>query len=223
MARGDVPAVAARPRERLWWRLLGGMVATPWFAVSAGLMVAAWMALSSAPAAQLTFPGGPQAECRVDNCGNTSPGVGTGPGKTGPGGVAGTGVRQRQATQPGSLGGSLAGATAVSTAPAHVQARYSVERSGDHFIAVFVLTTRHDMGDWALRLTLPGAQINMVMGAKWTPLGGGAGVVSGSPPPWQESGSRSTRFVIFGTVWQGPPGDCVFDGGPCSFSLMSER
>lgn len=202
-------------------RVLGGMVATPWFAVGTGLVVAAWMALAS-HGAEFTFPSSPQATCRVGQC-PSGPDEG-GTATAGPGaGVGGGGPRPLARPAPGGVAGSSTSRLVVTAPQAHVRVEYSVQRSGHHFVAVFEVIGKRDLGTWTLRLAIPGAHINMIMGARWNRISPGTGIVSGTPPPWQQSGTNAARFVIMGTDWQGEPWGCQYDGQPCAFFPAAAR
>lgn len=195
-------------------RLLGGMMATPWFAVSAGLLIAGWLALES-PGAQLTFPASPQATCKTDEClpaGRASGSSGPGPWAAGVG------------TKPGSvrhLTGGAASQLIITGGAPGPWVRYSVRHMGPRFVVFVELVGRRDLRQWTLRVEFPGSRVDMVLGANWAPDGPGAGTISGTLWPWQRSGSSTIRLDIFGTGGSGTPAGCVLNGKRCSFHLVA--
>lgn len=196
------------------------MVATPWFAVGAGLVAVGWIALDSS-GSHFRFPNAPQAICRVGQCLSTPDPVTVVPGIVGVTGMQG-GQLPLATPSPSGTGDPKTGLVVTSPQPG-VQVEYSVQRSADHFIAVFVVIGKRDLGTWTLHMTIPGARMNVIMGARWSRAGPGTGVVSGTPPPWEDAGVNSERFVIMGTGWVAEPSDCQFDGEPCTFSALTDQ
>jgi hypothetical protein len=212
LARGG--AAARRMTGRLdIGRVIRGALLTPWSMVGLGFVVAASLTLAT-PRAVLTFPPSQAARCAAKYCqpngtgpqdspvpaakrGVTFPSIHTGAAGRSPGGLAAHGARR--ASPPVSVQYAL------------------LPRDNDHFIAVIVITGQRALGDWTLRFRIPGAQIKLVMWARWTPVGLDGGIVSGSPWPSDPAAETRARVVIMGTGAPGRPRGCVFDGVRCSF------
>ena len=90
-------------------------------------------------------------------------------------------------------------------------------------MAVILVRSRHRLGNWELRFSLPGGTIEHIMWAKWRHDGRGGVVVDGAPLPWPRSGDNEARVVVFGSGTPGWPAGCQFDGGSCAFRALTSR
>lgn len=185
------------------FRLVRGAVVTPWFAVSVGIVIATSLTLAR-PHPALTFPPSVGGRCFRARCGSppTSPSA---PGPAIKHGVILTGPR------PGA-NARLAG----------VKLEYGLLSShGNHFMSVILIVSRHSLGWWQLRFSLPGGKVDDIMWAKWRSEGQAGIIVMGSPAPWSGSADGSsvneTRLIVIGTGTPAWPAGCRFDGASCHF------
>ncbi len=185
-----------------------GALLTPWFAVSVGIVVATTLTLA-APHPALTFPPTKSGHCVQVRCSQAPPAAkGRAPA-----------IKQDTPLPAAQL-------PAKQQTTANVRAAVKVEYEllpprGDHFMAVILIMGRKSLGKWSLRFTLPGAQIESIMWARWAHAGRDGVLVSGSPLPWPRSGANEARLVIFGKGKPGWPGGCSFDGGGCTFRKLT--
>lgn len=194
-----------RPEYR---RIVRGAMLTPWFAVSVGIVVATALSLA-APHPALTFPPTKSGHCAQAECSAPSPlAKGRAP------------AIKKDVPLPAA---QLPGRQQTT---ANVRAAVKVEyqllpRHDDHFIAVILIIGRKSLGKWNMRFTLPGAQIDSILWARWALQGSDRLMVSGSPLPWPRSGANEARIVVFGSGTPGWPGGCAFDGDACTFRKLT--
>src|SRR5262245_26017988 len=186
-------------------RMIRGALLTPWFAVSAGIVIATSLTLAR-PHPALTFPAPKTGRCAVAGC----PSPSAPPAAPSP--AIKHGVRLPAPRSDANV--RVAG----------VKVEYEV-MSGPHdgFIAVIVVKSRRQLGDWQLSFSLPGASIDHVMWARWRHQGADGIVVAGSPMPWGESRDNEARIIIFGTGRPERPTACKLDGGSCTFRVMPKH
>ena len=180
---------------------------TPWFAVSIGIVVATTLTLA-APHPALTFPPTRSGHCAQSGCSSPAP-LATG--------------RAPAIKQDTPLpAAQLPARQTTANVRAAVKVEYELlPRRDDHFMAVILIEGHKSLGKWSLRFSLPGAQIESIMWARWAREGGDAVLVSGSPLPWPRSGAEEARLVIFGSGTPGWPSGCSFDGDGCAFRKLS--
>ena len=187
-------------------RILRGAMLTPWFAVSVGIVTATSLTLAT-PHPALTFPPSLSGRCVDAGCATSTPAAAA-PRPAIKHEVRLPAIQQRDAN--------------ISVRPAGVKLWYElVPRQDGSFMAVIVIVARKALGRWRMEFTLPGAQIESIMWAKWQPEGSHGVFVSGSPLPWPRSGANQARIVVFGTGSPRWPTGCAFDGGSCKFLPLS--
>jgi hypothetical protein len=221
-----------RPLPRGW---LSGALVNPWFAAGTGLVIAAGLALYAPHKVVAFLPNETNpALCASHSCnsgGNASGSLAT--------------SRPGMPIKPGGHANSRAldsGATAVARNRISVHLAVTRQHEGK-FIALVTLRSRHKLASWRLAVSLPNAQIEMVLGAKWqangqhggtaTPLvsdGGGKGGAQGdwrdlpSVGHWHESrNGRVAQFWIIGTGSAAGHIGCVLDGHSCHVQLRRAR
>jgi len=178
---------------------------TPWFAVSVGIVIATTLTLAR-PHPALTFPPSKTGQCIKAPCASPS----TSPSAPGPA------IRQ----------GVILPSTRhhANVRLAAVKLEYQLLSSqGNHFTAVILIVSRHSLGGWQLKFSLPGATIHDIMWAKWHSDGSGGVVVTGSPAPWSSAASSATdeaRIIVIGTGTPGWPAGCRLDGAGCRFRAL---
>jgi hypothetical protein len=183
-------------------RMIRGALLTPWLAVSVGIVIATSLTLAR-PHPALTFPAPKIGRCAAAGCSSPSAPP------TAPSPAIKQGVRLPAPRSDANV--RVTGLTV----------EYEVMPGPDHgFIAVIVVKSRRQLGDWELSFSLPGASIDHIMWARWRHQGADGIVVAGSPPPWGESRVHEARIVIFGTGRPERPTSCELDGGSCTFRAM---
>jgi hypothetical protein len=194
--------------------MIRGALLTPWAAVSLGIVVAASLTLAT-PRAVLTFPSTAPARCQTNGCELTGVGSSSVPRPTAKLGAKFPPIHTGRTARPAS---GLASSSATPEPTGPVQVQYAMlPRYGNHFVALIVITSPRTLGKWTLRFAIPGAEIRLVMWARWTPQGKDGGIVSGTPGESNLAGPNRAKIVVMGTGSPGRPGDCVFDGVRCSF------
>ncbi|MGI9007117.1 MAG: hypothetical protein ACR2FU_13150 [Streptosporangiaceae bacterium] len=181
---------------------------TPWFAVSVGIVVATALTLA-APHPALTFPPTRGGHCVQSGCSSPAPlARGRAPA-----------IKQDSPLPAAQLPAKQRTTANVSAA---VKVEYELlPRHDDQFMAVILIVGHKSLGRWSLRFSLPGAQIESIMWARWARESAGAVLVSGSPLPWPRSGANEARLVIFGSGTPGWPAGCSFDGNGCQFRKLT--
>ena len=206
-----------RPRSRRGTgsgRGTGGLIGTPWSAVGAGLVIVASLVLAS-PRAVLTFPPGKGGICGATGCGTAGHAAAHGPLSASRWDVKLRPVRAEPARRHPSR---PAAHRPPVPAPGPVQLEYALlPRYGSHFEAVILIKSSTALGAWTLRFALPGAQIKLIIAARWTPDGPDGGVASGSAWSSPHSSQNHVRIVILGIGTPRWPSGCVFDRVRCVF------
>lgn len=202
------------------WRTVRGLMLTPWFSVSAGIVIALSLSVTLASSRTvLTFPPGTGSSCQGTGCGTS------GYPKAG----APVPAARSEAKLPHLKTSSThqsAGAPAVRKATLARAGRTQVEYAllpgyRNHFVSVIVLVGHRALGTWTLRFFLPGAQIKLIISARWTPEGQDGGIASGSPWLSRQSGPDQVRIVVIGTGRPTWPRGCLFDGATCAFRALT--
>jgi hypothetical protein len=173
---------------------------TPWFAVSVGIVIATSLTLAS-PHPALTFPAPKSGRC-VHACGPVT--------------------RQATGRNPTSKHvNPLPPRPGVGRHQA-VEVQYAEQPTHKgQFMALIVIIGRHALKSWTLKFSLPGADIDSIMWAKWRPDGTDGVIIRGLPLPWTRSGASEVRIVISGTGRPGAPTGCFFDSAPCRFRAVT--
>ena len=208
-AGARVPAITRRAKHSagLWrraeyGRIVRGAMLTPWFAVSVGIVVATSLTLT-APHPALTFPAPKTGRCV--HCGAAT----------------------RQATGHNPMSkhvNPLTAGPAGGRRAAAVEVKYAEQpMHKGQFMALIVIIGHHALKNWTLRFSLPGADVDTIMWAKWRPDGTDGIIIRGSPLPWRQSGASEARIVIAGTGTPGAPTDCFFDSAPCRFRAVTDE
>jgi hydroxymethylpyrimidine/phosphomethylpyrimidine kinase len=199
--------------------MVRGLMLTPWFSVSAGIVMAVSLSVTLAsPRTVLTFPPGTGSTCQGPGCGTAG---------------------YPKASVPLPATRAVTRLPHVKTSPAHQSAGAPADRKAtlasggqvrvdyallpgyrDHFVSVIVLVGRRALGTWTLRFFLPGAQIKLIISARWTPEGQDGGIASGSPWLSRQSGPDQVRIVVLGTGKPTWPRGCLFDGANCAFRTL---
>ena len=186
-------------------RMIRGALLTPWFAVSVGIVIATSLTLAR-PHPALTFPAPKTGRCAVASCSSPSA----------PPAVPSPAIKHG-ARLP------VPRSDANVRVPG-VKVEYEVMSGPQHgFIAVIVVKSRRQLGDWELSFSLPGASIDHVMWAEWRHRGADGIVVVGSPLPWGQTRDNEARIIIFGTGRPDRPTRCELDGGSCTFRAMPKQ
>ncbi|HKR68113.1 MAG TPA: hypothetical protein VJT16_04670 [Streptosporangiaceae bacterium] len=186
-------------------RMIRGALLTPWFAVSVGIVIATSLTLAR-PHPALTFPAPKTGRCAVASCSSPSA----------PPAVPSPAIKHG-ARLPVPRSDANVRVTGV-------KVEYEVMSGPEHgFIAVIVVKSRRQLGDWELSFSLPGASIDHVMWAEWRHRGADGIVVVGSPLPWGQSRDNEARIIIFGTGRPERPTRCELDGGSCTFRAMPKQ
>jgi hypothetical protein len=227
------PAIR-RPLPRGW---LSGALVNPWFAAGTGLVIAAGLALYS-PHKVLTFlPNETNpALCDSHSCsagGKSSGSLATSaPGKP-------IKANRHAHSRPLDSGATIVGGSRISV---HLAV---IRQHKGKFVALVTLRSSRKLGSWRLAFSLPGAQIEMVLGAQWQAKGQHGGIASTLLPQgagadgggqgrdqgnwrglghWQDgSNGRVAQFLIIGTGSAASPTGCVLDGHSCHFSSQRAR
>jgi hypothetical protein len=211
--RGPTAALRASLRRTSTWlslrpeyvRMIRGALLTPWFAVSVGIVIATSLTLAR-PHPALTFPAPKTGRCAIAICSSPSA----------PPAVPSPAIKQG-ARLPVSRSDANVRVTGV-------KVEYEVMSGPQHgFIAVIVVKSRRQLGDWELSFSLPGASIDHVMWAEWRHRRPDGIVVVGSPLPWGPSRDNEARIIIFGTGRPERPTRCELDGGSCTFRVMPNQ
>jgi hypothetical protein len=229
---GAVEEFTERPRMRrpaLSRGWLSGALVNPWFAAGTGLVIAAGLALYS-PHKVLTFlPNETHpALCATHSCnlgGKSSGSVATS--------RPGIPIKADRHSDSRALD-SRAGTVGDSRISVHLAV---TRRHEGKFVAVITLRSKHKLGSWRLAFSLPGAKIEMVVGADWQANGlhggtaspllqqGGGGADGGAQgnssglSDWQDRpNGRVVQFWVIGTGSAAGPAGCVFNGHSCHFS-----
>jgi hypothetical protein len=199
-------AIARSPRPKLapyLLRLVRGAMLTPWFAVSVGIVIATTLTLAR-PHPALTFPPAVTGRCVKAAC--AKPSVSPSP--------------PRPAIRQGVILPAPSHAANMRLAPVTVEYELLTSVRGQ-FTAVIQIISRHSLGRWQLKFSLPHATVADVWWAKWQSDGRGGVTVAGSPAPWSVSADHSAadqaRIVVVGTGTPGWPAGCRFDGASCRF------
>jgi hypothetical protein len=183
---------------------------TPWFAVSVGIVIAGMLTLAR-PHPALTFPPSVTWRCVKAPCASPS----TSPSAPGPAIRQGV-ILPRQRHD-------------ANVHHAAVTVEYELLSShANHFMAVMLIVSRHPLGGWQLKFSVPRATIDDIMWAQWRSDGRGGVIVTGSPAPWSGSGSADksaadeARIIVIGTGTPGWPVGCRFDGASCHFRALQK-
>lgn len=210
-------------------RAVRGAFLSPWFAVSLGIIIAASLPMA-APRAALTFPPSKAGRCAPAGCANTrhSSGANEPSAPVRHGHDQGQGQSQSQGQgqprgphSPATL--ALAGRIASGPHERDIGLRYGLLHSDRRgFMAMIAITSRKPLGKWALRFAMPGVRIKAVMWARWAIDKSGKIVVVGDPSPWPRSAPDQARIVILGTGAPQRPGNCYFDGSPCTLAPLRQ-
>ena len=196
------------------WRLIRGVLFTPWFAVGVGIVIAASLTLAT-PRAALTFPSTKSGQCVQVGCTTT---------RSRPAGPSPAIKREVKLHLSKRHGDVLAGLVPVHRIVHGVKVQYGLlPRYHDRFVAVIAIIGRKSLGKWSLKFDLPGAHIDSIMWADWAPAGSDGVLVEGAPSPWPRSAANQARIVIFGSGAPSWPRDCVFDGQTCIFRGLSRN
>jgi hypothetical protein len=179
---------------------------TPWFAVGVGIVIATTLTLAR-PHPALTFPPSVTGRCVRAPCASPP----TSPPARGPAIKHGVILPRPRHDANARL--------------AAVTVEYELLSShGHHFMAVILIVSRHSLGGWQLRFSLPGAKIGDIMWAKWQSEGRDGVIVTGSPAPWSGSADNSAaneaRIVVIGAGTPAWPAGCRFDGASCRFRAL---
>jgi hypothetical protein len=214
-----------RPLSRGW---LSGALVNPWFAAATGLVIAAGLALYS-PHKVLTFLPNETNPALCDTHSCTSGGKSSGSLAT-----STPGIRIKADRHPHSRALDSA-AAAVGGSRISVHLAVTRQHKGK-FVALVTLRGKHKLGSWRLAFSLPGAKIEMVIGANWQASGqhggtasalqqgdgggqgDGQGDLRGLSHLQDRRGGRVAQFWIIGTGSAAGPADCVFNGHSCHFS-----
>jgi hypothetical protein len=182
---------------------------TPWFAVSVGIVIATTLTLAR-PHPALTFPPSVTGRCVKARC--ASP------------------LTLPSAPSPAIKHGVILPlpSQGASVRLAAVTVEYGLLSSHNkHFIAMILIVSRHSLGGWQLRFSLPGATIDDIMWAKWQSEGRDGVIVTGSPAPWSGSAdsymANAARIIVIGAGTTAWPAGCRFDGSRCHFRAFPKN
>jgi len=205
-------AIARLPRPKLapyLLRLIRGAMLTPWFAVSVGIVIATTLTLAR-PHPALTFPPAVTGRCVKAAC--AKPSFQPSP--------------PRPAIRQGVILPAPSRAANMRLAPVTVEYELLTSERGQ-FTAVIQIASRHSLGSWQLKFSLPHATVTDVWWATWRSDGGHGVTVAGSPAPWSvladHSAADQARIVVVGSGTPGWPAGCRFDGASCRFRALPRQ